>query len=282
MGNVVPKPDQERWNARKRIHRLSGGRPLAFIETQGDGPALMLLHGYTDSSRSYSMIEPSLQGLRLLIPDLPGHGRSAAGAGLDVESVAGDLAELLDARQIGAVILVGHSMGAMVAIALAARLGPRATALVTISASVAPGSLLDDPLAASILALADPIDPAEPFFDLWHACSQPVDALFLSHARQEAAAIPAAVWHRILKNFGVTDLRDTAARISVPVLCIAGGEDMLFDAGHRAAVEAAMPMATARLLAGQGHNPHWEDAAGTARLIRDFIGSLVPVPSRSG
>jgi len=53
---------QAEWNGRKRVLSLRDGRSLAFIETgEGDVP-LFLLHGYTDSSRSWCLRHAILRG----------------------------------------------------------------------------------------------------------------------------------------------------------------------------------------------------------------------------
>ncbi|MBY5585437.1 alpha/beta hydrolase [Rhizobium leguminosarum] len=263
--------DQDGWTARKRTLRLTDGRSLAYIDTGGSGPTLLLLHGYSDSSRSFSLLEPWLCGYRLVIPDLPGHGGSAVGASLTVADFTDDIVALTAALSVERFAVIGHSMGAMIGIDLAARLPDVVTALVTISGTVRPAFPQRDPITDGILGLCDPIDPSDPFFDLWHACPHPVDPCFLAPVSCEAAAIPAKIWHGILACFSTLDLTDIAVQVGVPVLCIAGSEDVLFDAGHRFAVESALSKAQSVLMEGFGHNPHWEDAERVSAVLHDFF-----------
>jgi pimeloyl-ACP methyl ester carboxylesterase len=263
--------DQDGWTARKHILRLTDGRSLAYIDTGGSGPALLLLHGYSDSSRSFSLLEPWLCDYRLVIPDLPGHGGSVIGAGMTVADFSDDIIALMTALSVERFAVIGHSMGAMIGIDLAARLPDVVVGLVTISGTVRPAFPRGDLITGGILGLCDPIDPGDPFFDLWHACPHPVDPCFLAPISREAAAIPAKIWHGILACFSTLDLTDVAVQVRVPALCIAGSEDTLFDAGHRFAVEGALSKAQSVLMEGFGHNPHWEDAEKVSAVLHDFF-----------
>ncbi|MGO4570083.1 alpha/beta fold hydrolase [Rhizobium sp. 2YAF20] len=262
--------DQDGWTARKHILRLTDGRSLAYIDTGGSGPALLLLHGYSDSSRSFSLLEPWLCGHHLVIPDLPGHGGSGIGAGMAVADFTDDIVALMAALSVERFAVIGHSMGAMIGIDLAARL-PEVAALVTISGTLRPAFPRGDPVTHRILGLCDPIDPGDPFFDLWHACPHAVDPCFLDAVSREAAAIPTAIWHGILACFSTLDLTETAVQIRVPVLCIGGSEDALFDASHRLALEEALSKGQSVLMKGFGHNPHWEDSEKVSVVLRDFF-----------
>ncbi|WP_245436838.1 alpha/beta fold hydrolase [Rhizobium chutanense] len=266
--NIV---DQNGWAARKRVLPITDGRSLAYIDTGGSGPTLLLLHGYSDSSRSFSLLEPWLCGYRLVIPDLPGHGGSAVGTGMTVADFTDDIVALMAALSVERFAVIGHSMGAMIGIDLAARLHDVVSALVTISGTVRPAFPQDDPVTDGILGLCDPIDPGNPFFDLWHACPHPVDPGFLAPISREAAAISAEIWHGILVCFSTLDLTETAIQVRAPVLCMAGSEDVLFDAGHRLALEDALPKAQSVLMEGFGHNPHWEDPEKVSVVLRDFF-----------
>lgn len=257
---------------------LPDGRPLTFIDSGGPGPVLLLVHGYTDSSRSFSMMVPRLGQYRLIIPDLPGHGGSAARAGLRVSDFATDISALVCALGLGRFTVIGHSMGAMIGIDLAARLQDDVTRLVTISGTLRPQFPPDSSISREIEALADPIDPADPFFDDWHACRRAVDAAFLMRMRAEAAAIPASIWKGILRGFADTDLTDMARQVARPVLCIGGSDDALFDASHRRALLQAFENAQGFVLEDHGHNPHWEDPDKVADLILAFLERERPLP----
>lgn len=268
---MIAAADQAGWNARKRFVAMADGRRLAHVDSGGDGTPLFLLHGYTDSSRSWSLIEPHLAGLRLVMPDLPGHGLSPAMPSPAVEAFADDIVRLADALGIARFAVAGHSMGAITAFALAARHGGRVTALASICGSLRPDLLAGTALGAEIRALADPIEPESRFLREWHRCALPVDADFIRWIAREAADMPAAVWQALYAVLEATDLRRAASGIRAPVLLLAGDEDALFDAPHRAILHAAFPQATTEILAGHSHNPHWESPARVAAALLAFL-----------
>lgn len=263
--------DQAGWNGRKRFLAMHDGRRLAYIDGGAGDRPLFLLHGYTDSSRSWSLIEPHLAGHRLVMPDLPGHGLSTAMPLPALEAFADDILRLADALGLERFAVAGHSMGAVTALVLAARHGARVEALASLCGSLQPGLLARTTLGAEIRTLADPIDPQSGFLHEWHQCALPVDADFVSWVAREAAGMPAAVWQALYAMIEAADLRQTAGRVGVPILLLAGDEDALFDEPHRAALRAAFPQATTEILAGHSHNPHWEAPARVADAVLAFL-----------
>ncbi|MGA1805165.1 alpha/beta fold hydrolase [Rhizobium sp. HT1-10] len=263
--------DHGAWASRKSYFRLPDGRSLAYVDTGGTTAALIFIHGYSDSSRSFSLMEPFLRNFRLVIPDLPGHGVSDARDRWTVEGLASDIAALIDSLDSVPVAVIGHSLGAMIAIKLASMDRPPMKTLVTIAGTVRPALLADASLCARILDLSDPIDPRDPFFEYWHACPQPVNQGFLDHLRGEAAAIPASVWHGIFFELCDLDLSFEAARINIPSLGISGGQDELFDGKHRTALNNTVSDSQSIVMDGHGHNPHWENPELVAAHIRRFL-----------
>lgn len=83
----------------------------------GEGPPVVLLHGFPETNYAWRNQIPALGELfRLIAPDLRGYGETDKPAsGYDKRTMAGDLACLLDELGIGRVALVGHDRGARVA-----------------------------------------------------------------------------------------------------------------------------------------------------------------------
>lgn len=264
--------DQVGWNSRKQVVMTADGRRLAYIEGGVGHKPLFLLHGYTDSSRSWSLIEPHLAEFRLVMPDLPGHGFSTAMPNATVEAFADDIVRLADALSIEQFAIVGHSMGALTALALAARHGRHVTALASICGSLQPGLLAHTALGTKIRALVDPIDPESRFLREWHHCVLPVDKDFIHWIAQEAATIPSVVWQALYVMLEAIDLRGTSGDIHAPILLLAGDKDALFDAPHRKTLRAAFPAAATKILAGHSHNPHWESPAQVAHILKAHFG----------
>ena len=143
-------------------------------------------------------------GRNVLALDLPGHGRSEGPPIPTIAGMADWVLGVLDAHEIATAAIVGHSMGAMTAIAFAALRPDLIRALVLLSGTLQPGLDATNPTAQAIRALKEPLYRDHVFFDSWHACSRPVDGEFLGYMREEAADIPTRMWHTILDGLAAT------------------------------------------------------------------------------
>jgi pimeloyl-ACP methyl ester carboxylesterase len=102
--------------ARARIH---GGTEVEH-EVTGAGPPVVLVHGITESRRSWDPLVPRLaEDHTVLTLDLPGHGESGDAPAYDVASMARALIEVIAAAALDRPLLVGHSLGGVVATATA-------------------------------------------------------------------------------------------------------------------------------------------------------------------
>ena len=104
--------------------------------TAGHGPTLILLHGYTQTSRMWRPIIPLLaEKFDVIAPDLPGIGDSAIPKdGLDMKTAAIRLHSLAKSLQIEKARVVGHDIGLMVAYAYAAQFSTETEKLVLMDA----------------------------------------------------------------------------------------------------------------------------------------------------
>jgi pimeloyl-ACP methyl ester carboxylesterase len=116
-----------------------GGVKLHYL-TAGQGPAVLLLHGYTQTSRMWRTIIPQLAGkFTVIAPDLPGIGDSSIPAdGLDMKTAAIRIHALVKSLHIEKVRVVGHDIGLMVAYAYAAQF-PSETEKVVVMDAFLPG-----------------------------------------------------------------------------------------------------------------------------------------------
>jgi pimeloyl-ACP methyl ester carboxylesterase len=258
--------EQDAWAGRKQFVNIDG-LDIAYIEIAGAGPALLLVHGFTDTSRSFSLLAPHLAGRRLIMPDLRGHGASQAGKGCSIADFAGDLAGLIRRLRLDRPVVVGHSLGAMVAIALAARHKELIGGLVVLAGTLKPDFARDHPLVAGVQALRDPISPADPFYAWWHACLPVVPQAFLAGLAKDASAMPAARWRAILEEIRRADLTGSAQKVQARTLIVAGACDPLFGEAHQQALLCAFAEAVFVRAENCGHNPHWEDPTLVAKAI---------------
>lgn len=276
--SVLATPvDQASWTELKKQIRLPNGVRLAYVEL-GDpnGEPLLLLHGYTDSSRSWSLTAPQLSEYRLLIPDQRGHGGSDAPLCCYGSTQFADDARLfLDALGIKRAAVAGHSLGSMVAISLAADHPERVSRIILIGSTALVPVERGDWLYEGAMTLKAPLDPSSPFLREWHPSNQPtaVDPVFAEAVEEEYLTIPLHVWRGVMRELAYVPVGRHAADVRAPVLVLSGGKDPLFPANHHASLLKAFPQAKAQIFPDLGHNPNWERPDAVATAMKGFLNS---------
>ena len=255
------------------------------VERAGDGPPLLVLHGFTGSAAGWGpLVAAWAPFFTALAVDLPGHGRSASPADVAAYTMAATVADLvavLDRAGVARAHVLGYSMGGRVALALALAHPDRVGALVLESAS--PGLAEAGERAARVAAdaaLAARIEregvPA--FVDYWEALP-----LWASQARLSAEARAALRAQRLqntpvglansLRGRGTGSqppLWDRLGDLAAPTLLVAGCDDAKFSDLARRMAEA-IPANELLLVRSAGHAVHLEQPAVFARLVRDFL-----------
>ena len=250
--------DQAGWNARKQQVTLPNGLRLAYVEL-GDprGTPVLLLHGYTDSSRVWTILAPQLARHRLIIPDQRGHGASEAPACCySATQLAEDARLLLDALGVERSAVVGHSMGSLVAQTMAAEHPERVTRIALIGSTALAPVTRGNWMWEQIMALRAPIASHGEFLRAWGPQSSPtpVDAELMRWYEPEIAATAPHVWRAVLRELLDVPSARHAADVRAPVLILSGGRDELFPAEHHRALVAAYSRAEAHVFADLGHN----------------------------
>jgi pimeloyl-ACP methyl ester carboxylesterase len=274
---------------------LAGVRTRA-LELEGDGPPLVLLHGFADSADTWRWALDLLArgGRRALAVDLPGYGAAdplhAEGSVLgQYRAFARALIEHASEEAGGAgVVLCGNSLGG----AIALRAGEEADLPLTAIVPVAPAGLdmprwfaliERDPFVRGLLAA--PVPLPEPLVRLVvgeayrvlafarpRAVAAEAIASFTNHHRsRDAVAAVLANGRRLLP-----ELHDcfALADVSVPVLLVWGNRDrMVTHEGARRIVEA-LPDTTYVLLDGVGHCPQVEAPERFVAALEQFTASL--------
>lgn len=254
---------------RRRL-AVSGGE-LAYVDL-GEGPPVLLLHGFPTSSflwrREVWLLS---QGMRVLAPDLLGYGESAAaqGADLSVKAQAGYLRELLGVLGVEELAVVGHQVGGAVALELALEPatggGPKVTALALVDA-VCLGAR---PLAG-MEGLLEAAGRGEPEGALRAVLERAVgrperrDSAvlegYLAPWRRDPQALLRAA--RALGGEPPGRSEEELAALDVPTLVLWGEEDPMLPAALAERLGEVLPDATVALLPGCSHLVN-EDAPDT-------------------
>jgi len=249
------------------LHYAAQGEPC--------GPALILLHGYSDSWRSFEPLMDALPShLRVIAFSMRGHGDSGKPAsGYDIATLADDVVAALDGLGIGPAIVVGHSMGSLVARRIAIVHPARVSGLVLIGAffSIADNACVQDLWTDAVANLRDPVDPS--FVEAFQQSSVavPPPPGFLATVIDESLKVPARVWKGLLRAMLDQDDADRLRRIAGPTLIIWGDQDAFAGRADQRLLTEAIPGARLVVHAGIGHAPHWEDATRAASDIVAFI-----------
>jgi pimeloyl-ACP methyl ester carboxylesterase len=254
--------------------RLANGVRLSYLD-QGDpaGRAVILLHGLSDSSFSFSRVLPSLSRVhRILVPDLRGHGDSDLPLeGYAPVDMATDVLAFMDALRIARATIVGHSMGTFVARRVALAAAGRVAGLVLIGAATTGRNEVMLELQRSLASLPDqvPEDFAREFQVSTTYLAPPAE--FMTRVVAECRKAPARVWREALAGLieerPFTGLGETR----VPVLLLWGEQDGVFSRGEQEALVEALPVASLKVYRETGHAPHWERPREVVRDLERFL-----------
>ena len=252
------------------------GVTVPYVE-QGDpsGVPVVLLHGYSDSWRSYELLLAELPDtVHAFAPTQRGHGDADKPAtGYRPQDYAGDVLAFMDAVGLDAAVVAGHSGGSYAAQRLAIDHPERTLGVVLIGAFV---SMRDDlaELWDAVSELTDPIDPAF-VREFQESCvSGEVDGEFMDGIVAESLKLPARVWRDYLRAHIDAAVPTETGSISGPGLILWGDEDELCGRGHQEALLAAIPRSRLVAYSGVGHCPHWERPEASATEIAAFAAAL--------
>jgi pimeloyl-ACP methyl ester carboxylesterase/tetratricopeptide (TPR) repeat protein len=264
--------------ARKSI-ALSNGITLEYVE-QGDpaGVPVVLLHGVTDSWRSFEPMLPYLpRSLHAFAITQRGHGESSRPQGAyRFEDFAGDVRLFIDAVGLERAVIVGHSMGSGVAQRFAADYPERTLGVVlagsfaTLHTNLAVRELWDD----AVSMLADPVDPGFVLAFQQSTIARPIDSSQLDVFVKESLKVPAHVWRATFAHFIETDVSGVARRVAAPTLVVWGERDAIVGRQDQETLAAAIHGSRLLVYADVGHTPQWETPARFASDLLAFILTL--------
>ena len=271
-----------------------GGR--IHVVERGRGPALVLLHGIMLSSALWvHQLRDLADHHRVIAVDLRGHGQSLPGsAGSGIGILASDVAAVLDALGVEDAVLVGHSMGGMVALQLAVELPPaerrrRLAGIVLTSTTAGPFASL--PGWAGVVRTTGPVTArALLVAERWGAKALPSRDLRWWLVRLGFGAdAPAAqvrfveAMHRgtpsrtladLIPSLAVFDLSTRLGSLDLPVLVVVGSHDKLTAPRLARRMAAALPEASLVELPRCGHMPMLERRHEFSRLVDEFTAKI--------
>lgn len=256
------------------------------VEEHGRGPAVVLLHGFTGSASAWPArcVRALAEEHRLLLADLPGHGRSVDGVGdaaPDLAATVDAVTGALDEAGVGEATWIGYSMGGRVALGAAILRPERVERLVLESASPGLRTSVERVRrrhADEALARRIETEGMEAFVDAW--LSAP---LFASMRRLPPSVRRTDRLQRLenleaglaasLRSMGTgvqPSFWDRLPEIRAPTLLVTGLLDAKFTA-LGAEMARSIPGARHVIVADAGHRVHLERPRPWLAAIRDFL-----------
>lgn len=269
-----------------RLH----GVPVAF-ERRGRGPALVLLHGLAGTRHTWDPVLPALaQRATVIAPDLPGCGRSAPPDGdYSLGAFANGVRDLLDALDVGAATVVGHSLGGGIAMQFAYQFPERCQRLVLVSsgglgpdvglplrAAALPGAglliglvvregLIRATTAVGRAASTIGIRPRNDLVQQLHSVASLADG---ERRRAFVQTLRAVVDHRGQRISARSRLHHAR---ELPTLIVWGTRDRVIPVEHAQIAHEHLPASRLELFEGAGHFPHVSEPERFTEVLLDFL-----------
>ena len=247
---------------------------MQFRDTGDAGDVVVFANSLGTDSRIWDGVIDALPGRRCITFDKRGHGLSATpDAGWTVQDLAEDLVALMEARGVGRAVIVGCSIGGIIAQAFALAHPGRVRGLVLSNTAAKVGTAeawqarIDAVRAGGMAAIAGAV--LERWFAPGFLASDAVRPW-----RQMLLGSDVAGYAGTCAALAQADLRGQVGGIAVPVLMIAGSADQATPPALVAETAAAIPGARIAVLEGSGHIPAIDAPGDVARLIAEFTETL--------
>jgi pimeloyl-ACP methyl ester carboxylesterase len=269
--------------------------------TSGEGPTVVMLHGFPETHRSWDLQVPDLvrAGFRVVRPDLRGYGDTDhPPGGYDIATLGNDVAALIESLDAGPVVLVGHDWGGAIAWFVASRHPELLTRLVILNCP--------HPVLMARALVSDPMQRRRSWYmfffqlprlpELWLTGrdGRNIRSLFrasttgsrrpppeLVEASRRALLAPGAAtcaiayyrtaMHEVFPPWRFRRYRSQFGRIEVPVTVLWGENDSALGIGLLAGTREYAPRLDVRRITDAGHFVHQEQPEEVNRLLLECL-----------
>ena len=255
-----------------------------YYRDEGSGEPLLLVHGFAEDGAIWDKVSAGLRSAcRLLIPDLPGSGRSSLPANaMSMESIAAALKNLLDQEGIDRCVLIGHSMGGYITLAFSELYPERVKAFGFFNSTAYADS--EEKKAGRQKSIA---------FIRQHGAApfirQSTPNLFAPETQERR---PELIEEMIQRYSGFSpeslcvyleammqrpDRLSVLERFDGPILFIVGEKDQVIPL-EQSLRQCHLPrVSLVHILPTSGHMGMLEDAEAASRIIQSFLNFIVPL-----
>jgi len=244
----------------------------------GAGPTVLMLHGIGGGHLSFAPQVETLasSGYRAVAWDMPGYGRSAPIEPYNFKGLAQSCITLIEALKCGDVVLVGHSMGGMVAQEVMARRPELVSKLVLCGTSPSFGKPDGEWQREFIVQRTAPLDAGKSMAELAEVLvpqivgpgSLPEGVRLATHCM---SLVPASTYRRALEALVTFDRRANLPLIQIPTLVVAGEHDPNAPPSMMKKMADAIARSTYLEMRGIGHLQNLEAPDEFDGLLLNFL-----------
>jgi 2-succinyl-6-hydroxy-2,4-cyclohexadiene-1-carboxylate synthase len=253
-----------------------------WYEIYGEGETIVLLHGFTGSTDTWSHYLQQYQStFKIILIDLPGHGKTVTESPITMEQCCEDIHAILAENQVETFHLVGYSMGGRIALTYAMLYQHQLQSLVLESAS--PGLELVEEREERIkqdelLATKIEQEGLELFIDYWEniplfTSQKQLLPSIQERIRKERLSQTEEGLALSLRSMGTGSQPSWWAKLSnlnTPVLLLAGELDKKFVAINKR-MQKRLQNSTLKIISNTGHAIHVEQAEIFGKIVEEFI-----------
>jgi len=241
----------------------------------GNGPALFLFHSLLSDRASFDAVAPELaRTFRVIVPELPGIGKSSAVDG-GIAEVADRMAQAVrDAAAGEDAIVLGNGYGGFVALQMAIRHPNIATRLVLADCGAAfsePGREAFRNMAAAATAKGLSAITDVAMRRLFAPEFQAANPDLMRERREAFLRTDPKIFLAACDALAGLDLRPQLTRVKVPVLVVVGEHDEATPPPMSHELAAGLPQARLKIIAGCAHVPQLQAPAAFLSAISDFL-----------
>ena len=254
---------------------------MVMEDTGGDGPALVMIHGLGGTSNTFEPLMPATAGWRVIRPDLPGAGRSPLRADTrGISDLARAVTNSLQAMDVPRAVIVGHSMGTLLAQNMAVTAPHRVEGLILFGALTEPPEAARNGLKAraeeaernGMTGIADTVATAS-LSERTHSDTPAIRAF----VRESLMRQPFAGYAAHCRALAAAKAFDPM-QIRCPVRLITGANDPVAPRAMAEALNAGLPHSKLDILPHVGHWAPLEAPADCRRLLAEALKAMSSHP----
>jgi pimeloyl-ACP methyl ester carboxylesterase len=251
------------------------GMKLSYTETNGSKPAIILLHGWTCNRTFWNkQLELFTDKRKAVAIDFRGHGESQiTSEGNTIQQLADDVYAFIEKMGFEKVVLIGHSMGGMVAQLLCSEHIECLEALILVTTIAAD---LKNKLISKQIESDTPIyGYRDAFLKNYIGWLNPeADSKIVEWTKDQMLKTPESVANSLVRSYRTFDLRSCLPKIKIPCLVVGAGSDASAVPEEAKTLASLIPEAQLVMIDKCGHFPMLEQPERLNQELNRFLSFL--------